>query len=87
MGCPKLTAPPCMLTLDGSRSNFIILAKTTTLKASFISHNATSSLDTSLLLSNYNNFILIIVYISINKNVYKLWVLQMLEQLENQLGQ
>lgn len=59
MGWPKLTAPPCILTLDGSRPNFIMQAKTTTLKASFISHNAMSSLAMPLLLNSYK---LVLIY-------------------------
>lgn len=43
MGCPRDTAPPWMLTFAGSRSNILILANTTTLKASLISHIWTSS--------------------------------------------
>ncbi len=37
IGCPKLTAPPWMFTLEGSRSHSLILARTTPLKASLTS--------------------------------------------------
>lgn len=43
MGCPRDTAPPFTLTFAGSMSNILMLASTTTLKASLISHMAMSS--------------------------------------------
>lgn len=43
MGCPRDTAPPLTLTFEGSMSNILMLASTTTLKASLISHMAMSS--------------------------------------------
>ena len=43
MGWPMLTAPPWMFTLLGSRLHFLMLARTTTLNASFTSNMATSS--------------------------------------------
>lgn len=43
IGCPRLTAPPCGFTLAGSKFSFFMLARTTALKASLISHCATSS--------------------------------------------
>ena len=43
MGCPMLTAPPLTLTLLGSRPRALVLARTTTLNASLISHMSMSS--------------------------------------------
>lgn len=42
-GCPMLTAPPWMLTLDGHKPSFCMFASATTLKASLISNMVTSS--------------------------------------------
>lgn len=54
IGWPRDTAPPLMFTLLGSMSSILMLARTTTLKASFISHMATSSFFTPAALSTYN---------------------------------
>lgn len=43
MGCPRDTAPPLTFTFAGSMSSILMLASTTTLKASLISHMAMSS--------------------------------------------
>lgn len=44
MGCPRDTAPPLTLTFEGSMSNILMFASTTTLKASLISNMAMSSI-------------------------------------------
>lgn len=43
IGCPRETAPPLMFTFCGSMPSILMLASTTTLKASLISHIAMSS--------------------------------------------
>lgn len=43
IGCPSDTAPPLTLTFAGSMSSILMLARTTTLKASLISHMVMSS--------------------------------------------
>jgi hypothetical protein len=53
---PKATAPPFTFTLFGSRPNFLILANTTTLKASFISNREISSFLRPVCLNNYKKF-------------------------------
>lgn len=44
IGCPSETAPPWTLTMEGSSSMSLMLARTTTLKASLISKREMSSL-------------------------------------------
>lgn len=56
MGWPSETAPPWILTLDGSRSHNLMLAKTTTEKASLTSHIATSSDFTPVISSSWNEW-------------------------------
>lgn len=53
IGWPRLTAPPWMFTLAGSMSSSFMLANTTTLNASLISHKAISSFRTPAFSSNY----------------------------------